>query len=344
MTAVTEPVAVPMSQVKPRAVSGEIARAQGATPLLDIQGLKTIIETMRGPLHAVDGVDIQVFPGERIGLVGESGCGKSMTARSILRLLPAGTAVRKEGRVMMQGRDMLTLRGGEINTMRGKEIAMVFQDPLSYLNPRMRVGEQIAEAVRLHQGVGFVEPAVREALAEVGLPDNREFQRRYPHELSGGMRQRVLIAIALACNPKLLIADEPTTALDVTLQAQILELLKRLCDERGLALLLITHDMGVVAGMCDRVYVMYAGQVVESGTVDDLFDSAKHPYTRALLGSALTIERKETSFRTIEGSVPDLVSPAAGCRFRSRCEYAFSACVSDPPVRDAGNNTVRCWL
>jgi oligopeptide/dipeptide ABC transporter ATP-binding protein len=327
-----------MSEVQTRAAAGM------SRPLLDIQGLKTIIDTPRGPLHAVDGIDIQVYPGERVGIVGESGCGKSMTARSILRLLPAGTQVRKEGAVMMNGRDMLALRGAEINTMRGREIAMVFQDPLSYLNPRMRIFDQIGEAIRLHQPGASLEPKVRQALAEVGLPDTPEFYRRYPHELSGGMRQRVLIATALACNPKLLIADEPTTALDVTLQAQILELLQRLCEERGLALLLITHDMGVVAGMCDRVYVMYAGQVVESGGVDELFEHAKHPYTRALLGSALTIERKEAVFRSIEGSVPDLVSPPAGCRFRSRCEHAFSACGDDPPMRGVDGDTVRCWL
>jgi oligopeptide/dipeptide ABC transporter ATP-binding protein len=185
---------------------------------------------------------------------------------------------------------------------------------------------------------------VDQALASVGLPSTKEFSRRYPHELSGGMRQRVLIAIALACRPRLLIADEPTTALDVTLQAQILELLDKLCDQFGLSLLLITHDMGVVAGLCDRVYVMYAGQVVESAETVDLFESPKHPYTRALLKSTLRVEEKQPEFFTISGTVPDLVSPQAGCRFQNRCTYAFADCSNDPPVRESAGGSVRCWL
>jgi oligopeptide/dipeptide ABC transporter ATP-binding protein len=313
-------------------------------PLLEVTGLKTWLTTTRGTVHAVDGVDLKVYPGEKVAVVGESGCGKSMTARSILRLLPQPPARIVEGRILCQGRDLVRLPESELERIRGAEISMVFQDPLSYLNPRMRIGDQIGEAIWLHQGRQQLVPRVREALERVGLPADDAFRRRYPHELSGGMRQRVLIAIALACRPKLLIADEPTTALDVTLQAQIMDLLRRLCSELDLALLLITHDMGVVAELCDRVYVMYAGQVVEHADCVALFESPRHPYTQALLDSTLSID-EQRPLRTIAGTVPDLVDPGPGCRFRARCPRAFAACEADPPtVRFDGGERVACWL
>jgi oligopeptide transport system ATP-binding protein len=279
-----------------------------------------------------------------VGLVGESGCGKSMTARSILRLLPEPPAKIVAGQVLFDGQNLARAPEYEMEKIRGAQISMVFQDPLSYLNPRMRVGAQIGEAVVLHQPGANVEALVSETLDRVGLPSDAAFKSRFPHELSGGMRQRILIAIALACKPKLLIADEPTTALDVTLQAQIIELLRRLSDELGMALLLITHDMGVVAELCDRVYVMYAGQTIEQAACLQLFEAPRHPYTQALLESTLSIEEPRT-LRSIGGTVPDLVDPAPGCRFRPRCAQAFEACSNDPPVVLLPSNaTVRCWL
>ena len=313
-----------------------------ASPLLEVRSLKTWLYTTRGVVHAVDGVDIKVHAGEKVGLVGESGCGKSMTARSILRLLPSPPARIVAGQVRLEGRDLVPLAEPEMEQMRGARIAMVFQDPLSYLNPRMRIGDQIGEAAWLHQPDADVASLIAEALDRVGLQSDRAFQRRYPHELSGGMRQRVLIAIALACKPSLLIADEPTTALDVTLQAQIMDLLRRLSDELNLALLLITHDMGVVAELCDRVYVMYAGQVIEHGDCMSIFTHPRHPYTQALLGSTLSIEAQR-ALNSISGTVPDLVAPPPGCRFRPRCAKAFDACRIDPPMF-GGETDVRCHL
>ncbi|MSQ72863.1 MAG: ABC transporter ATP-binding protein [Betaproteobacteria bacterium] len=312
--------------------------------LLEVAGLKTWLATTRGVVHAVDGVDLKVFPGEKVALVGESGCGKTMTARSILRLLPEPPARIVAGQILFQGRDLAQLDERALERIRGAEVSMVFQDPQSYLNPRMRIGDQIGEAIRLHQGPAEVRARVRDALDRVGLPADDAMRRRYPHELSGGMRQRVLIAIALACRPRLLIADEPTTALDVTLQAQIMDLLRRLCDELDLALLLITHDMGVVAELCDHVYVMYAGQVVEHGDCMSIFESPRHPYTRALLASTLSIEERR-SLQTIPGTVPDLVDPIPGCRFRPRCASAFAPCGQDPPMtRFPADAAASCWL
>lgn len=315
-----------------------------AEPLLEVSGLKTWLSTTRGMVHAVDGVDLKVFKGERVGLVGESGCGKSMTAKSLLRLLPEPPARIVAGRIRFEEHDLAQMAEPQLERMRGTEISMVFQDPLSFLNPRMRIGDQIGEAIWMHQGKKLVAEKVRESLDRVGLPSDDTFARRYPYELSGGMRQRVLIAIALACKPKLLIADEPTTALDVTTQAQIMDLLRRLCDELDLALLLITHDMGVVAELCDRVYVMYAGQIVEYGRCVSIFEQPRHPYTQALLASTLSIEEKR-ELRTISGTVPDLVDPGPGCRFRSRCPNAFQKCEADPPTVGFEDGAVAaCWL
>ena len=314
-------------------------------PLLDVRGLSMWIETPRGPVRAVDGVSFSVGQGEKVALVGESGCGKSMTARTILRLLPGPAARIVSGKILFEGRDLATLARSEMEQVRGGRIGMVFQDPLTYLNPRMRIGDQIGEGIHLHRPRADVAAETAFLLGKVGLPTDRGFMRRYPHELSGGMRQRVLIATALAARPRLLIADEPTTALDVTLQAQILQLLDDLCAEFGMALLLITHDMGVVAELCDRVHVMYAGNLVEEGTTLDIFENPRHPYTRALLEAALSIEHRREHFAAVPGTVPDLVDPPEGCRFRPRCGRAFEACVADPvaAAARAGVN-VACWL
>ncbi len=320
-------------------------QARQMQPLLELSGLKTWMHTSRGIVHAVDGVDLTVFPGESVGLVGESGCGKTMTARSILRLVPVPPGRIEGGQVRFNGRDLVAISDSEMDRLRGSEIAMVFQDPFTYLNPTMRIGTQIGEALRLHQPQANVDEEVAQILMKVGLLGGREFQRRYPHELSGGMRQRVLIAMALSCRPKLLLVDEPTTALDVTLQAQILALLRQLKEEMQLALLLISHDMGVVAELCDRVYVMYAGQIVESASVFDLFEHPQHPYTQGLLAGALSIEEFRPVLKTIPGTVPDLMDPAPGCRFRPRCEHAWEQCLQDPPmVPLVPGAAARCWL
>ncbi len=316
-----------------------------AAPLLELRGLTTWLYTSRGVVHAVDGVDLKVLPGESVGLVGESGSGKTMTARSILRLTPQPPAKIAGGQVLFDGKNLAALDDAAMDKIRGADIAMVFQDPLTYLNPTMNIGDQIAESVWLHRGDRNLANEVAQILQRVGLPGDASFRQRYPHELSGGMRQRVLIAIALACRPNLLIADEPTTALDVTLQAQILDLLRSLRDELKLALLLITHDMGIVAELCDRVYVMYAGQIVETDTTINIFEKPKHPYTQALLAGTLSIEEFRPVLKPIEGTVPDLVDPAPECRFRARCPRAFDKCVNDPPMIATGfDSSVRCWL
>ncbi len=312
-------------------------------PLLDVQDLSTHFFLSRGVIRAVDGVSLTVGPGERVGIVGESGCGKSITARSILRLIPTPPAKIVGGQVYYAGQDLVQLSEADMRAVRGGEIAMVFQDPMSYLNPTMRVGDQIAEAVRLHHRTVDLAQAVDEAMALVGLP--REIRRRYAHELSGGMRQRVLIAMALACRPKLLIADEPTTALDVTIQAQILTLLADLSKRQDMALLLITHDLGIVAELCDRVYVMYAGQVVEAADTVTLFERPAHPYTRGLLEGVLSIDEFRPTLSTIGGSVPDMSALAPGCRFRPRCAHAMDICQEPPPLfRHPSGQTARCWL
>ncbi len=314
--------------------------------LLEVDDLHTRIPTERGTVRAVDGVSLRVEAGEAVALVGESGCGKSMTALSIMRLLrPPGKTV--SGSVRFEGTELLTLPPREMRRIRGARIAMVFQDPMTYLNPLARVGAQIAEAVALHQGAGarVARERAMEALERVRLPSPARTLELYPHQLSGGMRQRVLIAMAVVCRPALLIADEPTTALDVTIQAQIMRLLADLRRELGSALVLITHDLGLVAEFCDRVNVMYAGQIVESATADSLFAAPRHPYTQALLRSTLSTERRSTEFITIEGQPPDLAAPPPGCRFHPRCSQALARCASDAPasyVSAAGAS--RCWL
>ena len=311
--------------------------------LLDIQGLKTHFKTDDGWLHAVDGVDLSIDAGETVCVVGESGCGKSVTAKTVMKLIdmPPGKIVA--GRVLWQGRDLVPLSPPEMQKIRAKEIAIIFQEPMTSLNPVYTVGEQIAESIRLHEGLGKPEAMERavEMLRLVKIPTPERRVKDYPHQFSGGMRQRVMIAIALACEPKLLIADEPTTALDVTLQAQILALLAELKERLGMAILLITHAR--------RVVVMYAGQVVEEATVEELFARPRHPYTQGLIRSIPRIDLAATHKQRLEaigGTVPKLIDPAPGCRFAPRCKYATAACVAaTPTLREVGTgHRVACIL
>jgi peptide/nickel transport system ATP-binding protein len=304
--------------------------------LLEIKGLKTHFKTDDGWLHAVDGVDITVDAGETLCVVGESGCGKSVTAKTVMKLIdmPPGKIVA--GQVLWQGRDLVPLSSDEMRKIRAKEIAIVFQEPMTSLNPVYTVGEQIAESLRLHEGLSrkaAMDRAV-EMLQLVRIPTPERRVRDYPHQFSGGMRQRVMIAIALACNPKLLIADEPTTALDVTIQAQILDLMAELQSRLGMAVMLITHAMGVVAEVAQRVVVMYAGKVVEEATVEELFAHPRHPYTQGLIRSIPRIDTAadhKVRLETIGGTVPKLINPPEGCRFAPRCKYAMPACTAATP-------------
>jgi oligopeptide/dipeptide ABC transporter ATP-binding protein len=320
--------------------------------LLEVRDLRTSFFTTRGEARAVDGVTFSLEAGQTLGLVGESGCGKSVTSLSIMRLVaPPGRIVG--GSVAFDGMDLLALSEDEMRRVRGDRIAMIFQDPMTSLNPVFTVGDQIAEAVQLHQGLGrraSFERAV-EMMALVAIPDPRRRTKSYPHELSGGMRQRVMIAMALSCTPKLLVADEPTTALDVTIQAQILELLARLQSEMNLALLLITHDLGVVAEVCDDVAVMYAGKIVERGTARQIFRRPAHPYTRGLLRSVPRLARgreRVAKLESIEGVVPGLFALPTGCRFAPRCQHRIPMCDEEvPELRDAGvagDQSARCTL
>lgn len=319
--------------------------------MLDIRGLKTHFKTDDGWLHAVDGVDISIDRGETVCVVGESGCGKSVTAMTVLKLLPMPPGKIVEGQVLWQGRDLVPLSSAEMQKIRAKEIAIVFQEPMTSLNPVFTVGEQIAESIRLHEGLSKKEALDRAVemlkLVRIPTPDRRVHD--YPHQFSGGMRQRVMIAMALSCKPQLLIADEPTTALDVTIQAQILDLLNELKEQFGMAVMLITHAMGVVAEVAQRVVVMYAGKVVEEAPVAELFARPRHPYTQGLIRSIPRIDLAATHkvrLEAIPGSVPKLIAPAPGCRFAGRCKHASAACTSaTPPLREvAPGHKVACIL
>jgi peptide/nickel transport system ATP-binding protein len=319
--------------------------------LLEVRNLQTHFPIRAGLVRAVDGVSFDLDRGELLGLVGESGCGKSMTALSVMRLIsPPGKIVN--GEILFDGKDLLKLSDSEMREMRGDDIAMIFQDPMTSLNPVFRVGEQIAEALRLHRKLSRSEArkATIEAMREVAIPDPARRVDDYPHQLSGGMRQRVMIAMALACNPKLLIADEPTTALDVTIQAQILELLDDLRKQRELAVLLITHDLGVVAEVADRVAVMYTGRIVEESPVDELFARPKHPYTEGLLRSVPKLTNAELNknerLETIEGVVPRPTDLPPGCHFAPRCRHRMPRCTAEeiPLYQLEGNVEVRCVL
>jgi peptide/nickel transport system ATP-binding protein len=319
--------------------------------LLEVRNLQTHFPTRAGLVRAVDGVSFHLDRGELLGLVGESGCGKSMTALSVMRLISLPGKI-VNGEILFDGKDLLKLSDSEMREMRGDDIAMIFQDPMTSLNPVFTVGEQIAEALRLHRKLSRKEArqATVEAMREVAIPDPARRVDDYPHQLSGGMRQRVMIAMALACNPKLLIADEPTTALDVTIQAQILELLDDLRKQRELAVLLITHDLGVVAEVADRVAVMYTGRIVEESPVDELFARPKHPYTEGLLRSVpkLTATQviKNERLETIEGVVPRPTDLPPGCHFAPRCPHRMPRCTAEeiPLYQLDGNVEVRCVL
>jgi oligopeptide/dipeptide ABC transporter ATP-binding protein len=292
-------------------------------PLLSVEDLHVRFWTRRGTIHAVNGISFDIAPGETLGIVGESGCGKSVTSLAILGILPrAGRAT--EGRAIFDGRDLLQLSDSELRRVRGKEIAMIFQDPMTSLNPVLTIGRQITEALETHFGMKgkVAEQRAAELLDRVGIPAANKRVRDYPHQFSGGMRQRAMIAMALACKPKLMIADEPTTALDVTIQAQILDLLRELVAEENAALILITHDLGVVAGMCERVNVMYAGLFMETGTAVQLFGRPRHPYTVGLLQSIPRLDAaKRERLHPIEGTPRDMLSPPQACPFQPRCRY-----------------------
>jgi len=324
-------------------------------PLLRVRDLKTyfVTEHGSGTARAVDGVSFDVRPGETLGIVGESGCGKTVTSLSILRLIPEPPGhIRPGSFIEFEGRNILTLEPKELRAVRGNQIAMIFQEPMTSLNPVFTVGDQIAEAAIVHQHLSHAAARRRaiEMLQLVGIPDPEERVDHYPHQMSGGMRQRVMIAMALVCHPKLLIADEPTTALDVTIQAQILELLERLQAELGMAVMLITHDLGVVAGTADRVVVMYAGQVVEQASTVELFARPLHPYTEGLLASVPRLDapqqgRARGRLHSIPGQVPAATAWPDGCRFHPRCPYAWDRCrAEEPPLLESGAHTARCWL
>jgi oligopeptide/dipeptide ABC transporter ATP-binding protein len=290
-------------------------------PLLEVQDLRIAFNTERGQVRPVQGVSFSIYPGQTLALVGESGCGKSVTSMSILRLIPMPPGEIQGGQVLLEGRDLLKLSETEMRSVRGRQIAMIFQEPMTSLNPVYTIGDQIAEAVMLHQKVGQKQAyaIAEDALKDVGIADPRRRIHEYPHQMSGGMRQRVMIAMALSCQPKLLIADEPTTALDVTIQAQILELLRKLQRERGMAMLLITHDLGVVAENADVVCVMYASKIVETATVEELFDRPRHPYTEGLFRSMPRLGQHADKLQTIPGLVPNPAKFPGGCKFHPRC-------------------------
>ncbi|TCZ66849.1 ABC transporter ATP-binding protein [Roseicella aquatilis] len=313
-------------------------------PVLEVIGLTVEFATDRGPLRAVDGVSFRVGAGETLAVVGESGCGKSVTSLAIMGLLPPGT--RLGGAVRLLGEELLGQPGRAWQGRRGRDLAMIFQEPMTSLNPAFTAGEQVAEALRLHEGLApraAMDRAV-EMLARVRIPEAARRARQYPHQLSGGMRQRVMIAMALACRPRLLIADEPTTALDVTVQAQILALLDELKRETGTAVVLITHDLGVVADHADRVAVMYAGRIAETAPADTLFARPEHPYTVGLLGAVPAIEGGAGRLASIEGTVPDLRRPPPGCRFAPRCPFAGRDCEAQPPLAEVGaGHAAACW-
>ena len=320
-------------------------------PLLEVDGLKTYFYTRDGVVRAVDGVSWYVDPGETLAIVGESGCGKSVTSLSVLRLIASPPGRIVAGRLMFAGKNLLDMSDAEMRAIRGNEISMIFQEPMTSLNPVLTIGRQIAETLVLHQGMDQKQAMQRavEMLHLVKIPEPQRRVTQYPHELSGGMRQRVMIAMALACNPKLLIADEPTTALDVTIQAQILDLMRELKDKTGAAIVLITHDLGVVAEMAQRVVVMYAGRKVEEAAVDDLFAHPRHPYTRGLMDSIPHLDEADTGERKrlaeIPGMVPSLKEEVPGCLFAPRCTLATDRCrEAYPPLEaKAPGHWAACW-
>jgi oligopeptide/dipeptide ABC transporter ATP-binding protein len=321
-----------------------------ASPLLRIENLYTRFDTLDGVVTAVDGIDFEVYPGETLGLVGESGCGKSVTALSILRLLRCPPA-SLEGSIVFEGRDLLQMNADAVRAVRGSEISMIFQEPTTSLNPVLTIGEQVAEGVRLHKQLTRQESWRRaiEMLQKVQIPSPESRAAQYPHKFSGGMRQRAMIAMALACGPKLILADEPTTALDVTIQAQVMNLMLRLKNELHTAIVLITHDLGIIAEAASRVIIMYAGKIMEEAPVRELFKDPRHPYTQGLLGSVPVIgcsKRPSRRLQEIPGMVPNPLRMPPGCRFNPRCPQAMPVCCSEPPpmIRLGAHRRVSCWL
>jgi peptide/nickel transport system ATP-binding protein len=315
------------------------------TTILEVEQLRTRFRTENGVVNVVDGVDFSIRAGETLGVVGESGCGKSVTSLSIMRLLPPNG--KAEGTIRFNGINLLELSEKEMQAVRGNEISMIFQEPMTSLNPLHTVGRQIEEAILLHWKVNKAQAKERAIamLKAVGMPRAEEIYAEYPHQLSGGMRQRVMIAMAMACDPKLIIADEPTTALDVTIQAQILDLMRELKEKTGTSIMLITHDLGVVAEMCDRVIVMYAGQVVEETDVETLFEQPKHPYTIGLMRSIPELDEEREYLDTIPGAVPLPNQMPKGCRFAPRCAQAMPICHEQPPeLLQLDGHKCRCWL
>ena len=317
-------------------------------PLLEIKDLQVSFDTYAGEVKAVRKVSYSVYPGEAIAVVGESGCGKSVTAQTVMGLIPSPPGRIAGGQILLEGQDLLKLSKSQMQKTRGNEISMIFQDPMTSLNPTLRVGYQISEGLRRHKGMGGREAIDKsiQLLKLVGIPNPEQRIKQYPHEFSSGMRQRAMIALALACGPKLLIADEPTTALDVTIQAQIINLMKQLQQQLGMAIILITHDLGVVAGMCSRVIVMYAGQIVESGSVRDIYYQPQHPYTKGLLSSVPKIGKDRKPLSSIPGTLPDLLNPPPGCSFAPRCRQAMKICwqMSPQETEIAEGHKTSCWL
>lgn len=315
--------------------------------VLEVKNLKTHFISNKGTAKAVDGIDFVLRKGETLGIVGESGCGKSMTSLSILRLIPTPPGKIVDGQVLLKGQDLVTMSEEEIRKIRGNRISMIFQEPMTSLNPVIPVGEQIAEALRLHQGLSKKQAWDKsvEMIGLVGIPSPEKRAKQEPFQLSGGMRQRIMIAMALACTPEVLIADEPTTALDVTIQAQILEIMKDLQKKIGMGIIFITHDLGVVAEMCDQVGVMYAGQVVEHQETKGLFKNPLHPYTQGLIGSLPKLYEDQEELQIIEGTVPSPYEYPEGCRFAERCPFAKDICIQKQPslIQYAEDSKVRCW-
>lgn len=319
--------------------------------ILDVQDLRVSFHTYAGEVKSVRGISFHLNKGETLAVVGESGCGKTVTSKAIMRLLPEPMPAEiKEGsKIIFEGKDILAMGDKDLRELRGADISMIFQDPMTSLNPTMTIGKQIAESLIIHRGMSKDE-AIKEAtkmLQLVNIPNADKRVHQYPHEFSGGMRQRAMIAIALACNPKILIADEPTTALDVTIQAQIMDLIGDLQEKLGTAVILVTHDLGVVADVADRIQVMYAGQIIERGTVDEIFANPQHPYTWALLQSVPRLDTKNKDvLYSLQGTPPDLIKPPVGCPFAARCEYCMQVCLEEMPEATTISDTheVLCWL
>jgi oligopeptide transport system ATP-binding protein len=324
----------------------------GMTTLIEVNDLKTRFFTQDGVVHAVNGISYHVDEGETLGIVGESGCGKSVSVLSVMRLIPTPPGKIVGGEVWFEGRDLLKVDQEEIRSVRGNKIAMIFQDPMTSLNPVLTIGQQVSEALQLHMGMNKEQAKQRsiELLDLVNIPQAADRIGDYPHQFSGGMRQRVMIAMALSCNPQLLIADEPTTALDVTIQAQIIELVKKLRDEIGMSIVWITHDLGIIAGLADRVIVMYAGYIIESATCKEVYSNPRHPYTLGLLGSIPRLDDIKEKLTPIEGLPPDLIGMAPGCPFVPRCrfhkELDLQRCLEEiPPLEPVGpGHRIACWV